>query len=39
MRIQNLIENTEGAAGCLCEHGLSFYIEAGGHKILADTGA
>ena len=39
MRIQNLIENTEGAAGCLCEHGLSFYIEAGGRKILADTGA
>lgn len=39
MRILNLIENTEGATGCLCEHGLSFYIEAGGHKILADTGA
>lgn len=39
MRILNLIENTEGAAGCLCEHGLSFYIETGGHKILADTGA
>ena len=39
MRILNLIENTEGTTGCLCEHGLSFYIEAGGHKILADTGA
>ncbi|WP_300844514.1 MBL fold metallo-hydrolase [uncultured Acetatifactor sp.] len=39
MRILNLIENTEGAAGCLCEHGLSFYIETGEHKILVDTGA
>ena len=39
MRILNLIENTEGTPGCQCEHGLSFYIETGGHRILADTGA
>lgn len=39
MRIVNLIENTKGAEGCLYEHGLSFYIEAGDHKLLADTGA
>lgn len=39
MRIVNLIENTQGAEGCLWEHGLSFYIETGNHKILADTGA
>lgn len=39
MRIVNLIENTQGADGCLWEHGLSFYIETGNHKILADTGA
>lgn len=39
MRILNLIENTEGAKDCLCEHGLSFYIETKKHKLLADTGA
>ncbi|MGI6722118.1 MAG: MBL fold metallo-hydrolase [Anaerovoracaceae bacterium] len=39
MKIINLIEDTEGNKDCLCEHGLSFYIEAGNHKILADTGA
>lgn len=39
MRIVNLIENTQGADGCLWEHGLSFYIESEKHKILADTGA
>lgn len=39
MRIVNLMENTEGAEGCVCEHGLSFYIETEGHKLLADTGA
>lgn len=39
MRIVNLIENTLGAERCLWEHGLSFYIETGKHKILADTGA
>ena len=39
MRILNLIENTEGSAGCPSEHGLSFYIETARHKILMDTGA
>jgi len=39
MKIVNLIENTEGATGCVCEHGLSFYIETKKHKILLDTGA
>lgn len=39
MKIINLIENTEGAAKCQTEHGLSFYIETFGHKLLVDTGA
>lgn len=39
MKIINLIENTQGASGCLCEHGLSFYIETRKHKLLVDTGA
>lgn len=39
MRILNLIENTAGEEGCLCEHGLSFYVEIGRHKLLVDTGA
>lgn len=39
MRIVNLIENTAGAEGCVYEHGLSFYIETGKHRILVDTGA
>ena len=38
MRIVNLIENTEGAAGCGFEHGLCFYIETERHKLLMDTG-
>ena len=38
MRIINLIENTEGARGCICAHGLSFYIETGKHKLLFDMG-
>ena len=38
MRIINLVENTEGAAGCGFEHGLSFYIETEHHKLLMDTG-
>ncbi len=38
MRIINLIENTEGRAGCVYEHGLSFYIETGKHKALLDLG-
>lgn len=39
MKIRNLIENTQGAEGCLCEHGLSFYIETEKHRLLVDTGA
>lgn len=39
MRIVNLIENTQGATGCLFEHGLSYYIELGSNKLLLDTGA
>lgn len=39
MKIINLMENTEGVAGCVYEHGLSFYIETPKHKILLDTGA
>ena len=38
VRIVNLIENTEGEAGCISAHGLSFYIENGGRKILMDLG-
>ena len=39
MKIINLIENMQGAEGCLCEHGLSFYVETHKHKLLIDTGA
>ena len=38
MRIINLIENTEGKAGCAAAHGLSFYIETAKHKLLVDLG-
>ena len=38
MKIVNLIENTEGAAGCAFAHGLSFYIETKKHKLLVDLG-
>lgn len=38
MRIINLTENTTGRAGCPAEHGLCFYIETEGHKVLMDTG-
>lgn len=38
MRIVNLIENTKGSRECLYEHGLSFYIETGDHKLLVDAG-
>ena len=38
MKIFNLIENTEGKAGCSAAHGLSFYIETGLHKLLMDLG-
>ena len=39
MKIINLVENTEGAACCAAEHGLSFYIETARHRLLMDTGA
>ncbi len=38
MKIINLIENTEGHAGCIAAHGLSFYIETKHHKLLMDLG-
>ncbi len=38
MRIINLIENTEGKPGCIYEHGVSFFIETGNHKVLLDLG-
>ena len=38
MKIRNLIENTEGAAGLAAEHGLSFYIETEKHRLLMDLG-
>lgn len=39
MKIINLVENTPGVPGCGYEHGLSFYIETGRHKLLIDSGA
>lgn len=39
MKIVNLMEDTPGISGCKHEHGLSFYIETKGHKLLLDTGA
>ena len=38
MRIVNLMENTEGAPGCIFQHGLSFYVETAKHKIVVDAG-
>lgn len=38
MRIVNLIENTEGKAGCANAHGLSFYVETQKHRLLLDLG-
>ena len=37
-RITVLVENTAGRRGLLAEHGLSFWIELGGKRILFDTG-
>ncbi|MDR1754162.1 MAG: MBL fold metallo-hydrolase [Eubacterium sp.] len=39
MRILTLIENTSATERLVIEHGVSFYIEAGGKKILFDTGS
>lgn len=33
-----LVENTAGGRGLLGEHGLSFLIETGAHRVLFDTG-
>ncbi len=38
LRITVLAENTVRAANLLAEHGLAFWIEADGHRILFDTG-
>lgn len=38
MKIINLVEDTK-SGNCLNEHGLSFYIETGKHKLLVDSGA
>ena len=38
MRITVLVENTPRDASIKAEHGLSFFIEAGGKKILLDAG-
>ncbi len=37
-RITVLVEDTAGGRGLLAEHGLSFWIELGGSRILFDTG-
>lgn len=39
MIIRNLIEDTNGTADVFAEHGLSFFVEAGTHRYLLDTGA
>lgn len=39
MLIQNLIENSCKIEGLVPEHGLSFYVELNGKKVLFDTGA
>ena len=38
MKVTVLVENTQGRPDLASEHGLSFHIEAGGRKILLDTG-
>lgn len=38
LRICMLAENTAGGRHLLAEHGLSYWIEAGGPKVLFDTG-
>lgn len=37
-RITALVENMAGGRGLLAEHGLSFWIEHGSHRILFDAG-
>lgn len=38
IRITTLVENTVFRTGLLAEHGLSFWVEYGGKRILFDTG-
>jgi 7,8-dihydropterin-6-yl-methyl-4-(beta-D-ribofuranosyl)aminobenzene 5'-phosphate synthase len=38
MRIVVLADNVAGPRGLLAEHGLSLWLETGGHRILFDTG-
>ena len=38
LRIINLMENTQGHAGCVFEHGLSFYVQTEKHRLLVDAG-
>ena len=38
LRITVLVDNTARGPGVLAEHGLAFWIEADGHRILFDTG-
>ena len=38
MKLYTLIENTTTDDSLACEHGLSLYIEANGHRILFDAG-
>ena len=38
MRLFTLVENTQGQGGCICEHGLSIYIETQRHRLLVDCG-
>lgn len=38
LRVRVLVENTVRGTQLLAEHGLSFWIEADGHRILMDTG-
>jgi hypothetical protein len=38
IRIAVLVENTAQGAGILAEHGLAYWIEWPGHKVLFDTG-
>ena len=38
MRVVNLVENMPGMPGCVPAHGLSFYIEANGRRLLMDAG-
>ena len=38
MKLVTLVENTQGATGCVCEHGLCIYAETAKHKLLVDSG-